>query len=274
MKRAIASLAMPGLEPATALTERPGFRWVSPTTLLVDEAYQRNLSEKSVTLIRRIVADFDWRRFKPPIVVDTAAGLEVIDGQHTAIAAASHPGISEIPVMIVEAKEVADRARAFLGHNRDRLTVTPMQMHFAALAAKDPDACDIDQVCARAGIRVLRYPPGQGVFKARETLAIGSIGALIRNKGVMRARQILEVLSAAECAPIRAEAIRAATFLMTEKEYAGAFVDESLSLTIRTMGEDAYRQAKIFAAEHKVPAWRGLAVTWFRNVRKVRRHAA
>jgi hypothetical protein len=42
------------------------------------------------------VANWDWRRFKPPVVARTATGLEVIDGQHTAIAAASHPDVLQI----------------------------------------------------------------------------------------------------------------------------------------------------------------------------------
>ncbi len=67
---------------------------VKPSTLLVDERYQRGLSERSIKLIRKIVSEWDWRAFKPPVVVDVGAGLEVIDGQHTAIGAATHGGMA------------------------------------------------------------------------------------------------------------------------------------------------------------------------------------
>src|SRR6185437_3072554 len=116
-------------------TDPPMVEWMAPTDLLVDDAYQRGLGPKSVDLIRRIVEHWDWRRFKPPIVAWTEAGFEVIDGQHTAIAAASRPDIAKIPVMVVVATAMTDRAQAFVGHNRDRLNVSPMQLHHAMVAA-------------------------------------------------------------------------------------------------------------------------------------------
>lgn len=87
----------------------------------------------------------------------------MIDGQHTAIAAASHPDIALIPVMVVEAVDQAERAGAFIGHNRDRLNITPMQMHYAAVAAGDEDALTVEQVCARAGVKILRLRADGGV---------------------------------------------------------------------------------------------------------------
>src|SRR4051812_39902397 len=82
---------------------RHRFEDVDPTRLYVDDQYQRALSRKSHALIRKIVANWDWGRFKPPVVAEEEYGFDVIDGQHTAIAAASHPGITKIPVMIIEA---------------------------------------------------------------------------------------------------------------------------------------------------------------------------
>jgi len=69
------------------------------------------------------VAGWDWAKFKAPVAVMTDAGLELIDGQHTAIAAATHPEIATIPVMIVDVDKRAERAAAFIGHNRDRVAV-------------------------------------------------------------------------------------------------------------------------------------------------------
>ena len=61
--------------------------------------------------------------------------LKVIDGQHTAIACASHPSIELIPVMIVEAADTAVQAAAFVGQNTERLGVTALQIHRAAVVA-------------------------------------------------------------------------------------------------------------------------------------------
>lgn len=270
MKRPIVALEMPGVTPGYVETDLPYLRWVDPSTLLVDEAYQRNLSDRSIKLIRKIVTKFDWRRFKPPIAVDTEGGTEVLDGQHTSIAAAIHPRIDQIPIIIVSAPELQDRAGAFIGHNKDRLTVSTTQMHHAAVAAMDDDALTIDQVCERAGVRVLRVQPGQGSYKPRDTMAVTAIGGLISKFGALRARQMLQVLSDAGCAPIGVVEIRAVSFLMTNDDYKNAFKPEDLTVTIRTLGPQALEDAKLFCLAHKVPAWRGLAVTWFKAVRKVR----
>lgn len=272
--RAIRAMEVPGIVPGGCDAPEPVVERVVPSTLLVDESYQRNLSERSVSLIRRIVSDWDWRRFKPPVVTRTSAGLEVIDGQHTAIAAASHPMIEMIPVMVVDAPERADRARAFIGHNRDRIAVTATQMHFAAVAAGDPDAVTISQVCERAGVAILKVPRGANQFKPRDTMAVAAIGAVINRRGAMRAREILDVLAKAEMAPITVTAVRAAETLLHDPEYSGDITADDLTTTIIAMGSGAEREAKVFAAAHNIPQWRALAITWFRNRSRGRRRAA
>src|SRR5262249_49633203 len=96
---------MPDVTPAPIGTDIPAFEWVDPKTLHVEESYQRKIPDKSRKLIRHIVASWHWAQMKPPICVrDEKKRLLVIDGQHTAMAAASHKGIKEIPVMIVAGK--------------------------------------------------------------------------------------------------------------------------------------------------------------------------
>ncbi|TBA30520.1 hypothetical protein ELH62_37105 [Rhizobium ruizarguesonis] len=38
---------------------------INPTDFYVDSAYQRNISEKGMRQIRRIIEGFDWASFKP-----------------------------------------------------------------------------------------------------------------------------------------------------------------------------------------------------------------
>ncbi len=274
MRRRIVALTLPDVTPAVVNTSEPEARWVAPTELLVDEAYQRNLSEGSVRLIRRIVARWDWRRFKPPIVVETEDGLEVIDGQHTAVAAASNPEVSRIMVVVVAAAASAERAAAFIGHNRDKLAISTLQMHKAAVAAGDEEATAIAKVCTLAGVRILSLPPTHGQYKPRDTVALHAIATLVRQRQPLRARDILHVLAEADLAPVSADAIKAATHLMTGEEYRETFKAEDLTVTIRRLAGEAVRTAKVFAATHKVPVWRGLAITWYRDVRKIRMSTA
>ena len=84
--------------------------------------------------------EFDGLHIKPPVWArGTNNKLCVIDGQHTASVAASR-GVAKIPVMIVEAPEIARRARAFVAHSTDRLNVTPLQLFASRLAAGDKGA--------------------------------------------------------------------------------------------------------------------------------------
>lgn len=272
--RPIRPIGLSGLEPAMAVVATPVFEWADPSTLLVDEAYQRNLSERSIKLIRKIIENWDWRRFKPPVCARTSRGLEVIDGQHTSVAAASHPAIDQIPIMVVEAADLADRASAFMGHNRDRLNITKMQLHYAAAAAGDEDAQTIDQVCARAGVRMLKCTPANGVFKPGDTIAVAAIGQLISKRMPVRARQVLEILVQAGCAPVSAGQIKAVDLLLHDPEYAGEMVADDLVSVIVKLGSMADRDAAVFAATHKVPQWKALAITYFRKGRRRGRRSA
>lgn len=273
-KRPIAPLALEGLAPAAPPTGRPEITWIAPGELLVDAVYQRDLSDASRRLIRRIVEGWDWRRFKPPIAAWTEEGLEVIDGQHSAIAAATHPAIIEIPVVVVDAAERTDRASAFLGHNRDRIAISTAQMHAAAVAAGDEAAARVERVCAAAEIRLLRMPPSGAQYKARETIAVAMVAGLVKRRGEATAVQVLRILGDAGCAPVAASQMRAVEALLTEAEF-GDLDPEALARTIQDLGAvPAEKEAKAFAATHCTPLWRGLAAVWFKAGKKRRRPAA
>jgi hypothetical protein len=247
---------------------------IDPTKLYVGPAYQRDIGERGLRQIRRIVTTFDWAKFKPPICAyaehEGTTILKVLDGQHTAIAAASHPDIREIPVMIVEAENTVDQARAFIGQNSERLGVTTLQMHQAAIAAGDEDALTLELVCQRAGVRVLKRPGTYSASAPRETIAINSISALINRNGVKAARQVLEVLANAERGPLTAPQIKAVELLMTDPEYCEKFAPEDLTEAIIDLLFTAEDEAKLYALTHKIPLWRALAVTWCRKTKKRR----
>ncbi len=194
--RPIVPIDLAGVVPRDLTGEiGPDFDIVAPTELLVDETYQRNLSPKSVDLIRRIVAGWSWSKFKPPICTRVDGALHVIDGQHTAIGAASHGGIPVIPVVVVPVPEVAGRAAAFVSHAKDRLQATALQVHRAALVAGDDEAVTLDAVCRRAGVELLPFAPSDGRYAARQTVAVVGLRRLIAKRGAMRARQVLEALA-------------------------------------------------------------------------------
>ncbi|GEP09878.1 DUF6551 family protein [Methylobacterium gnaphalii] len=270
--RRIVPLQVVDLVPGGETDAVPRFENVDPTKLHVDGVYQRDLSENSRRLIRRIVAEWSWRAFKPPVVVEVDGTLHVIDGQHTAIAAATHPEVDEIPVMIVRADRREDRADAFVRHNRDRTQMTGMQMHFGLVAAGDEDSLTLQQVCERAGARILRGKPSR--YQVGDTTAVEVLKALVRRRHAKGAREVVQTCVEAGLAPISAAALKAVETLLFEAKHAGHYSREALATTLRNLGASAERQAALVAAEHQVQKWRGLAIVLVRNTRKARRPAS
>lgn len=270
-KRPIAAMNVPGVTPAVVEGGEPIFEWIDPRKLLVDERYQRNLSERSVTLIRKIVGNWSWARFKPPIVVQTDEGLEVVDGQHTAIAAASVPTVKKIPVMLVEAETLEARAGAFLGHNADRIAVTPLQMHHAAVLAGDETHMTIRQVCDRAGVRIPKSLPAT---KPGDCVSVSTIKGLVSRRGAMGARKVLEVSALAGSSPISMAEIRAIETLTYEDEYAGKVDPADITSALIGLGPRAEEMAKAYAANHSVRLWQAMAVIIWRRCDSERRRAS
>lgn len=268
--RAIEKLQMPDIVPAVIEGRPPELRLAPPAALYVDERYQRNLSERSVKLIRKIVAGWRWTAFKPPIVVEIDGRFEVIDGQHTAIAAVSHGGVAELPILVVDAAALESKASAFVRHNRDRIQVTPAQLHVAMVAAGDEDAMTIDQVCARAGVRILRMPPPMGRYEVGDTMAISTIRSLVSRRHAKGAREVLDVCVKVGGAPVSAAAIKAVEYLMHAPEYRGEIDADRIALVLVANASTIHKEAERFATERNVPLWRALASVIYMNRRKTR----
>lgn len=261
--RPIKAMNFPDLTPAAIDGAKPFVKWVAPTSLLVDASYQRELSERSIRLIRKTIVGFAWNRFKMPIVVQVgAASLHVVDGQHTAIVAATI-GIPQIPVFVVEAESLDERARAFVGHNTDRIVVSPFDIYRALLSSGDPDAVDVDNVCRRAGVRLRVISPSSAIA-AGDTAAVGLVQRLVKRRGVMPARKVLQCLVKAKRAPITgAEILAAERIICLERKDVDL---EELTAVIRIEGTDGINKAHGKARSEKTPLWRELANRWLRRI--------
>lgn len=272
-KRPIAPLHLPDLIVEPPLGSRPEITWMAPTDILVEELYQRNLSEGSRRLIASIVKNWDWRKVRPGVVAYTEHGLEAIDGQHTMIAAATL-GIPEVPVIIVEVDEIEGRAGLFVAVNQDRLALTQAQLHAAKVLAGDPEAVRLGNMCAKHGIKLLRCPPPQGRYKPRECVAFRTIASLLRRYEQADVEKILAAVANTDAAPISAELLKAAEHLLTNPEFASE-IDPALitaaALSLPDMGE---AEAKLFAATHAVQLWRALAAIWFKASKRLPKRPA
>jgi len=249
-------------------------RWSIQRHSMSTRPINETLVRRGMRQIRRIIEGFDWAKFKPPICAyaecDGKTILKVLDGQHTAIAAASNPHVRMIPVMIVEADDTVAQAKAFIGQNIDRVGVTTLQLHQAALAAADEDAQTLELVCSRANVKVLKTTNAYTGTGTRQTIAIKQVEALINRRGPIVAREIPEVLANAERGPLTAPQIKAVELLMTDPEYCDKITPEDVTDSIVDLLFTAEDEAKLFAATHKVQFWRALAITWFRKCKKPR----
>ena len=272
--RKIEPVNITGLDIGAPENGEPICERVNPAKLFVDPAYQRSIGERGLRQIRRIIEGWDWNKFKPPICAyaehDGVTVLKVLDGQHTAIAAASHPEIDFVPIMIVEASATFAQAAAFVGQNTERLNVTGLQLHQSGLIARDLDALTIDMICKQAGVTILRHPAAGGHAKPGQTVAIHAIAGLIDKRGTEKSREILSVLVRAGFGPILKPQIQAIEHIMTGDEYSGTFTVDSLVNAMTGSLVADTDAAKQLAVTHKWPFWKALAITWYRKTKKLR----
>lgn len=273
--RKIEAVNVTGLDISSPANGEPICERVNPAALYVDPAYQRQIGARGLRQIRQIIEDWNWNRFKPPICAyaEDEAGvtvLKVLDGQHTAIAAASHPEIDFIPIMIVEAAATSLQAEAFVGQNTQRLQVTALQLHQSALVARDLDAMKIDMLCQQAGVTIMRQPRANGSYQPGETISINAVNSLVGRRGNEKSREILEVLAKAKFAPILKDQIRAVEELMTKEEFCAVLKPADIAAGITGAWLNDIDEAKQISLANKWPLWKALAITWFRKTKKGR----
>ncbi|MGE0256952.1 MAG: DUF6551 family protein [Alphaproteobacteria bacterium] len=199
---------------------RPQLAWLRVVDCHVDERYQRDIgSRRSQALVDKIAAQFDWRRFGAVVVMRWAEkrGWALIDGQHRT-AGAGRRGIAQVPGLVYPEMSVAEAAELFAALNRDRVTVTPLHVFHAMLAARDSEALAIAAACGRAGAIVARYPKPASEMKRGETMAISSLEGVLRRHGPSVLERTLTLLVRAWDEPghLRATLIRGLADLLAQ----------------------------------------------------------
>jgi len=237
MSRPITPLNRRGLHPVKLSGPPPKMEWLCLSQLVVNDEYQRHLSEKSITLIRHLVENFTWRQVRPAAVTPVGGGLyEILDGQHLAVAAATHGGIDAIPCFIVETASQMERAAAFVGLNQDRVNMTPMQIFHAKVKAGDEEAMAVVEGVAKAGGKVLKYPPPFGRYKIGDAMCCGALIDVARSKGVNGVARVCAIAIAARRAPVSALLVKALRRVL----WSGAFdvMPSDVSIALYLLGQD------------------------------------
>lgn len=226
----------------------PEALWLAPTDLWIDGRYQRNLSRESLRLILKIVTNWSWQKFKPPVVTrDDEGRYCIIDGQHTSIAAATHPDIIRIPVMFIPISSLEEAALAFIAHNTDRVLVTPFARFRARLAANDRIAIDMKELLGKINIVMKPYTGVSGAGESMEPNQTSATAELERRFVQLGDARFYEMMSKiAECGfkPIRREHIVAFYELMYGEHKQG-ISPELLVEVVRSLSDvDALMNAR------------------------------
>lgn len=245
----------------------PRLLWVKPTDLFVETAYQRDLSQRSINHISSIVRKFDWGIFTPPSCVDIDGRFYVYDGQHSAIATASHPDIDLIPIMVIDEAALERRAGLFIGKNWGRVNPTKLQKFKAEITNGNAEAIQIRRIAEAASVRILAHPPSNGRFAIGDTIALGAITTVTRRYGGEVTERTLKLLYAARQAPIRADHIRAVCELLCTPEYRDTISEGQLTELIAGEDYDAVMlTARGTAKEHRIPLSSALAINYHQQL--------
>lgn len=179
--------------------------------LRVNDEYQRSLSKASLSRIRKMAKAWDWSSYKAVTVArtDDEAVFEIIDGQHTAMAAASNGSVHILPCLLVSAATLQEKARSFIGINTAKVGLTPANIYKGQVAAEDPVAVAVSKALEATGCRVVDLPPAKGQYAVGDTMAIGTLLMIAKARGGERLTTLLEMCKAAGCVPIGSKMVKA-----------------------------------------------------------------
>lgn len=177
-------LSTAGYEKPTSVSAGPSplLQWLKISDLVVDPTYQRPIVGKGRHNVNHIASAFSWSCFSPVVVSPIKVGkFAIIDGQHRTTAAAL-AGFEMVPCQIVVATR-EQQAAAFKAINGSSTPISRMALQAAAVVANEPAAMRIADVCARAEVRLLRYPVPVDKQKPGETMAVGAITRCLKQYG-------------------------------------------------------------------------------------------
>lgn len=248
--RPIIPISLPaGRKPNKLDKDRPDVRMVRVTELQIETAYQRNLSSRSIRLIRHIIENWDWSKFKPPIVADAGTGkYNVVDGQHTSIAAASHPQIMFLPCIVIDAPTVQSRAAAFVAHNMDRVAMSIHQIFIGRAKAGDPVAAPLLDIIERNRGTVPKFIPKREDVASGEIIGIGKLEEIFRAHGPEGAERCVRAVVKSGIKPANAMVFRALKlYLQYEKDH-GTTTPEDVLIQALASFENLEADAEQLAA--------------------------
>lgn len=134
----------------------PGeFRLLPKEQLSVDKRYQREEVSKAKTL--DIARDWDWRFFGALSVIERDDGsLWIYDGGNRWRASQHRDDIHLLPCMVFRASAIEEEARAFVGTNTMKSSVSSYHVFMASVKAGEPKAIATQALLDKYGFRATK----------------------------------------------------------------------------------------------------------------------
>lgn len=191
--RALETVSAEGLRPSPGKPVK--LDWLPISALRVDDAYQRDTGKHGRVLVRKIMAQFQWRKFSPVIVAPVPGGVyAIIDGQHRSTAALSL-GYEKVPCAIVQATP-EEAAEIFAAVNGETIRINTFSLFKAALAARVGWAVSLQQTCTAHGITPLTYPVPAQEQKPYMTNAIAALKRIVELHGAAALTATITIIKA------------------------------------------------------------------------------
>ncbi|MBX9827144.1 MAG: ParB/RepB/Spo0J family partition protein [Xanthobacteraceae bacterium] len=160
----------------------PFLEWIEIEKLVIDGTYQREIGRRGTVNVHQIAENFDWSKFAPVIVAPIEGGLfAIVDGQHRTTAAILRLQ-KKVPCQVVQADR-AKQAAAYAAVNGNITKTTAQQLYHAKVAARDPDALRLAEVCAAAGVEIVRRNLVQSQITVGQTQAVGALSRCLNVYG-------------------------------------------------------------------------------------------
>lgn len=206
--------------------------------LVVNDDYQRGLSKSSLSRIRKMAKEWSWNSYKAVSVAatDDPNLYEVVDGQHTAMAAASNGHVHILPCLLMSAETIAEKAKGFVGINTAKVSLTKANIYKAQVAAEDPTALMVHRALQATECRVLEMPPTKGKYAVGDTMAIGTLLSIAQTRGEERLTTLLEMCKAGGCIPIGSKTLKALNLALPLEAKALAAAKPKLVMIIKGQG--------------------------------------
>lgn len=155
-----------------------------------DRRYQRQISQSSLSRIRKIIANFSWSRFGALIIARQGERFVVIDGQHRSVAARALD-IIEAPAIVVNG-DLIQQAGDFVGINTTRTSVATIDKFRARVTSGDPAAIEVAEILAN--LEISTDVAAGHALAHRDTRAVAGLEKLVKRIGKGEVFTTLEML--------------------------------------------------------------------------------